>query len=133
MMMTAFKQLRKNDSGVAAIEFAMIMPVLLVIILGILQLGILFAANAGLQTAVGEAARYATIYPTPSDADIKARASSKRFAIDSSRISDFTVVRGTSNTVNYVEVSMTYSVPLEFIFFKAPSVSLTEKRRAYLP
>lgn len=133
MKMIIFKQIRKNDSGVAAIEFAMIMPVLLVIILGVLQLGIVFAANAGLQTAVGEAARYATIYPTPSDADIKARASIKRFAIDSSRISNFTVVRGTSNSVNYVEVSMTYSVPLEFVFFEVPGVSLTEKRRAYVP
>lgn len=132
-MMRHFKHLRTSQSGVAAVEFAMIMPVLLVVILGVLQLGILFSANAGLQTAVGEAARYATIYPTPTDAEIKARASSKKFAIDSGRISDFTVVRGTSNTVNYVEVSMTYSVPLEFIFFEAPGVSLTEKRRAYLP
>ncbi len=132
-MMRRLHRLRENDSGVAAVEFAMIMPVLLVVILGVLQLGILFSANAGLQSAIGDAARYATIYPTPTDAQIESHAMSKTFALNSSRISDVSVVRGTNNAVKYIEVSMTYSVPLEFIFFEAPSVDLTETRRAYLP
>lgn len=125
--------LRRNTDGVAAVEFALIFPVLTLIIIGMLQLAVLFSANAGVQNAIGQAARFATIFPTPTDAQIEARIEASRFATSAGRISDVSVSRGVSNTVQYVEVSMTYDVPLEFVFVDVPDVSFTETRRAYLP
>jgi hypothetical protein len=40
--------------------------------------------------------------------------------------------RGTSNGVPYVDVSMSYSAPLNFIFFTTQPVQLRQTRRAYL-
>jgi Flp pilus assembly protein TadG len=54
-------------------------PALVVFVVGIAELGILFMANAGLRNAVAEGARYATIYPRPSDAQIRQRITDTRF------------------------------------------------------
>ena len=54
--------LRSNERGAAAVEFALSVPVLVSMIWGIFQLALLFEANAGIQHALGEGARYATLY-----------------------------------------------------------------------
>src|SRR5262245_18888285 len=59
--MSIAKFLRRDESGAAAIEMAISLPVLLVMIYGIFQVGLIFQANAGMQHALGEGARYATL------------------------------------------------------------------------
>jgi len=59
--MSPLKLLRRNEKGAAAIEMAIALPVLLVMIYGIFQVGLIFQANAGMQHALGEGARYATL------------------------------------------------------------------------
>ena len=74
-MTRLFRTLRKDSEGAAAIEFAIAVPVLTVMIWGMFQIGLIFQANAGMQHALGEAARYATIFPTPSDTQLQTRIS----------------------------------------------------------
>jgi hypothetical protein len=88
-------------------------------------------ANAGLRHAVGEGARLSTISPLPSDTAIIARVTAKRFGLQSSRITGPTISHGTENGVNYTEVTMSYSVPLNFVFFSSAPLTLTETRRAF--
>src|SRR5512147_279872 len=87
--MTVPTLLRRNEEGAAAIEFAIALPVLLVMIYGIFQIGLIFQANAGMQHALGEGARYATLCtPTstgcnsPSDSAVVTRMSSKVFGMN---------------------------------------------------
>jgi Flp pilus assembly protein TadG len=117
--------------GASAVEFALAAPVLLIMIIGMAQMGILFQANAGLQHALGEAARYATINPTPSDTAIIAKANAKRFGLVSSGITGPSISHGTNSGAAYVDLTMSYSVPLDFIVFTGPSVTLSATRRAY--
>jgi len=71
--------LRADQTGVGTVEFALAVPVLIAAIVGIFEFSMLLWANAGMQHALGEAARYATLYDSstsshvPSDANIKAR------------------------------------------------------------
>jgi len=123
----------QNERGASAVEFAIAVPVLLVLIIGIIQLGILFMANAGLQQAVEEGARYATIYPNPNDSAIIARVNDKRFGLDAANVTGPSVTHGTSNGVSYVDVTMSYSAPLNFVFFETDPVTLSHTRRAYQP
>ncbi len=123
----------RNERGASAVEFAVAVPVLLVLIIGIIQLGILFMANAGLQQAVEEGARYATIYPNPNDSAIIARVNDKRFGLDAANVTGPSVTHGTSNGVSYVDVTMSYSAPLNFVFFETDPVTLSHTRRAYQP
>lgn len=122
-----------DQRGASAVEFALVIPVLLTMIIGVMQIAIMFFADAGLQQAVETGARYATIYPNPSDAQILAKASGSKFGLDNSRITGPSVIHGTANGVKFVEVTMAYAVPLNFIFFQMDPVSLSHTRRAYQP
>lgn len=51
-----------TGSGQALVEFAIVIPVFLLILFGIIQLGLLFGAQNSLTSAVRETARYAAPY-----------------------------------------------------------------------
>lgn len=131
--MARSRVLLQNEKGASAVEFVLAFPVLMIFIIGILQLGVLFSANAGLRQAVEEGARYATIFPSPTDTQITTRVSDRQFGLVASRITGPTVAHGTSNGVNFVDVSMSYSVPLDFVLFTTAPVTLSYTRRAYQP
>ncbi|HEX2764322.1 MAG TPA: TadE/TadG family type IV pilus assembly protein [Allosphingosinicella sp.] len=130
-MRSFLKRIAKDRRGLGAVEFALICPALFAGIIGIAQLGILFYANAGLSQAVGEGARLATIYPRPTDAQIIQKMTDQRFGLQTANITGPTLTNGTSDSANYVDVTMSYQVPLNFVFFTISPVTLTQTRRAY--
>ena len=127
-----FRRLRRDARGVAAMEFGLVAPGLVLMIVGIAQLGILFMANAGLRNCVAEGARYATIWPRPSDTAIRNYITSHSFGHYATSLSTPTVTHGVDSGANYVDITVTYSVPLNFVFFTTPAVSLSATRRAYI-
>ena len=134
------KRLCRSERGAAAIEFVLIAPALVLMIVGIARLGILFMANAGLRNAVAEGARYSTIWLAdrsparrPTNAEIQARITSSQFGLNAANFSAATVTPGVDgNGLNYLDITASYTVPMDFIFFSAGSVTLTESRRAYV-
>lgn len=132
-MRIPFKKLRKRSDGSTAIEFAIAAPVLLLLIFGLLQLGIMFFADAGLQHAVDEGARLATIYPRKTENDIKARVTGTQYGLQPARITGPSIVYGQVDGTDYAEVSMSYAMPVDFVFYRKPDMLITKTRRAYLP
>ncbi len=55
----------ESTSGQALVEFALVAPLLFLMLLGIIQLGFMFSGQNGLTNAAREAARYASTLPTP--------------------------------------------------------------------
>ena len=52
--------------------------------------------------------------------------------VDQLNIEGPAIVRGTDgNGRDYADIEMRYSVPLDFIFFRTPPVTLTETRRVF--
>ena len=123
--------LRRDERGAGAVEFAIIAPVLFAMLIGMAQLGILFFANAGLKNAVGEGARLATLFPRPTNAQIIARINAKKYGLTASRITGPTIVSGTSNGATFADITMSYSVPIDFIFYRTNPVTLTQTRRVW--
>lgn len=130
-MRTKYRILR-DKRGVGAVEFALAVPVLLGFIVGIAQLGMLFFANAGLKSAVGEGARYATIHPRPTETQVIQRITDQRFGLDPAFITDPTVRTSKVGTRDYITISMSYDVPLDFIFYKTSPIKLVQTRRVYV-
>lgn len=118
--------------GASAVEFALAAPLLFMVMIGIVQIGLLFSAYAGMANAVNEGARYATTYPTPTDTQIVARMNEKRFMVQTAHMTIPTPVRAVANGVPYVELTITYAAPLNFVFFATQPVTLRQTRRAYL-
>jgi Flp pilus assembly protein TadG len=53
--------LRADDSGAAAVEMAFVLPIFIVMIWAFVQLADVYRAVAGMQQALGEGARFATL------------------------------------------------------------------------
>lgn len=130
--MTMRKKIRADAQGAAVIEIAIALPILILFIYGIFVVGQLFQASAGMQHALGEAARLATIYPTPSDADLQAKMAAKKFGTKSGTLGALIITNGGTAAIPYKDLSLTYSQPTDFLFFDGPNVSLTRTKRVYL-
>jgi Flp pilus assembly protein TadG len=131
------KILRRDEEGAAAIEFAIAVPILVTMLYGIFQVGLLFQANAGMQHALGEGARYATLClsPTstgctvPTDANIKAKINAKLFGKSDGT---FTVSDPVTTSNSYKTLTVTYSRAMNFLFFQGPTVTLTRSKTVYI-
>lgn len=123
-------RLRRNESGASAIEFAIAVPVLVSMIYGIFTIGLLFQANAGLQHALGEAARAATLFPTPTDEQLQDMLEAKEFGLGGGTLE--TPVISTDSTNHFMTISLTYHRPLHFLFVDGPTVTLTKSKKVYL-
>lgn len=128
--MTALRKLLADRAGSAAIEFAIAVPVLVSMIWGIFQIGILYQANAGMQHALGQGARYATIYPTPSDSEIQTKITSAKFGLGNGTWGEPQI--DTDDTARTKTISVTYSQPMDFLFFDGPTVTLSATKKVYL-
>ena len=106
---------------------------LLMILVAFVQVGVLFFANAGLQNAVGEAARAATLWPRRTEAQIEQELMDSRFGLNADLMDEPVFTYGREGGQDFVEITVTYTPNLNFIFFEVPGVTLTQTRRAYLP
>ena len=139
--MTLQDLLRRCQRGAAAIEFALTVPILVLFIYGIFQVGLLFQASAGIQHALGEGARYATLcMPTSTgcnihtDAEVVTRMSSKVFGMNVGTFSTPTVTTPATITCTHCkDLGVTYTVTPSFLFFNGPAVTLTRTKRVYQP
>ncbi len=128
------RPLRLGKSGAVAAEFALTIPIVVMLIFGTIQVGIIFLANAGLQNALGDGARVATLWPTRSLQDIQAELMQSRFGIDPQKMATPVITTGTTEDgQNFVEINVAYTTDLNFIFFTVPGITLQHNRRAYIP
>lgn len=121
----------RHSGGNAAVEFALAFPILIALMLGIAQTGLLFYADAAIHSAVADGARYATTFPSPTEQQIRDRILLPRWGVERSRVQALTVDVETSGGSTYVDINLIYQQPLNFIF-ATPSVTLTSQRRAFM-
>ena len=126
------RKLSADQSGAAAVEMALSLPILLTFIYGMMQVGMVMAADAGMQHALGEGARLATIYPTPTDTVIKSKVSSKVFGTYIGTYSVSDPVTTTAGTVKYKVLAVSYTVTPNYLFFNGPPITLNRSKRVYL-
>lgn len=132
-------RIARDRRGASAIEFALVLPVLVLFIYGTFVFGQLFEANAGMQHALGEGARYANLCLNPSPTtgcsvatndQIRTRMTNSFFGSAMGSFATPTVTDGPSGS-NYKTLSVTYTMPMNFIFFRLPNVTLTQSKQVY--
>ena len=131
--MKSLRSLLRDRQGLGAVEFALIAPVIFAFIIAISQVGMLFYANAGLNNALADGARFAIIFPRPTNEQITARITDRRFGLDPAHITGPTYSTPvTTNGITHMDITLSYAAPMDFIFFTASPVTLSETRRVYL-
>jgi hypothetical protein len=122
-----------DRKGAMAVEFALTVSILLALTFGMIQVGVLFIATAGLKHGIGEAARVSTLWPARTNEQITAELRAKVFGIDKSKLGTPIITRGQSQGIEYTEITASYVVPMDLFMIPLPSVTLTETRRSYVP
>ena len=141
-------RLAKDQDGAAAVEMAFAIPVLIVMIWAFVQLAQVYRAVAGMQQALGEGARYATLClnqsatgciappagtgTSPATGTIKAKIYSSVYGIGPGTFTVADPVAGSSGTANYFDLSVTYSQPTDLLLFTGPTMSLTRSKRVWI-
>lgn len=120
----------RDERGVTAVEFALVAPVLIAMIVGVSQLGQLFFANSGIQHTVEQAARFAAIYPAPTIEEIEAKIHEAQVGMKGTLVPVLDEKEVDGKPV--LDISLSYAVPLDFIVFDIPDVTLTHSRRVHL-
>lgn len=123
-----------GERGSAVVEFAVAAPVLVMMIWGMFQVFVVYQANAGMKHALGEAARYATIFPTPSDSDIQAKITSTKFGVANGTWGTPVIDNTNAAPANggYKVITVTYTQPTDFLMFPGPTVTLSDSKKIYL-
>jgi len=130
--MNRLKSLWRDVRGAAVIEMAIALPVLILFVYGIFQVGIAFQASAGMQNALGEGARYATLFPVKSDDQIRDRINERVFGTAIGTFSPPSVTTPDSSVCTKCRLlSVTFTMTPNFLFFTGPPITLTREKRVY--
>jgi Flp pilus assembly protein TadG len=134
------RRIHRDERGAAVIETALSLPILVTMIYGIFTLGQLFEANAGMQHALGEGARYGTLCLSmsstgtctlPTDTQLATRVNSKLFGTTNGTF-DAPNVDSSTAASGYKTITVTYHQTMNFLLFTGPTITLTRSKRVYL-
>ena len=123
------QKLLRDDSGAAIVEIAFALPAFVLMLWSMVQLGLIYRANSGIQHALGQGARYATLYPTPTDVNIKAQMDAAVYGIGPG---DFTPVVTDVPDQGYKDLKVTYVQKTDFLLFPGPTINVTKSKRVWV-
>lgn len=131
-MMRLLRKLRRDRRGAAVIEMAFALPALIILMWMIVQLGLVFRAMSGIQHGLGEGARYATLFPKPTDAAIKTKISDTVYGIGPGSFNIPTPVSGTADGAAYLDLKVTYTQSTNLLLIPGPTISVSRSKRVWV-
>jgi Flp pilus assembly protein TadG len=132
--------LLRDQGGAAAVEMAFSLPILILMIWMFVQLAQVYRAVAGIQQALGEGARYATLClnPTttgctsPTASAISTKINSSVYGIGPGRFTVATPTKQTVGTSSYYDLSVSYTQPTNMLFFPGPTINVSRSKRVWI-
>jgi Flp pilus assembly protein TadG len=118
----------RDRRGGVAIEFALVIPIFLVLVIGVVEFSRVLAVRNSLQYGVEEAARYAMVRQTVDASKLTAIIKDRIAAPDTDNVS-VALTDETDQGVKYWKISATYSLTLITSFFGTGAITLTGASR----
>lgn len=131
----------RDETGVATIETAFALPILIVMIYIFIQLAQVYRALAGMQHGLGQGARYATLCLTPTaaagctrptTANIKQTINDSVYGIGPGTFTVADPTSGTDGTGNYYDLKVTYTQTTSLLIFATPDVTVSRTKRVWV-
>lgn len=142
------RRMVRDEDGAAVIEMAFAFPVVIVMIWMIFQLAQVYRAVSGIQQALGEGARYATlcINPTtlgcsspapgsgtsPTAGTIKKKVQDSVYGIGPGTFTVDDPVSGTTGTGAYYDLTVCYSQPTSLLLVPGPTIKVSRSKRVWV-
>lgn len=130
--MKLLHKLRRDDRGAAIIETAFALPVLIIMVWAVVQLGLVFRAISGIQHALGEGARLATIYPKPASDAITDRINDAVYGIGPGSFSEPTLVEGEEAGSDYIDLTVSYTQQTDLLIIPGPTITVSRSKRVWV-
>ena len=135
-----FGRLVRNEDGAAAIEMAFAIPILIIMLWAFVQLAEVYRALAGIQQALGQGARYATlcINPStsgcsaPSTSNVKTQIQNSVYGIGPGTFTVDDPTSGTDGTGSYYDLTVHYTQPTTLLLFPGPTISVSRSKRVWI-
>jgi hypothetical protein len=126
------RKISRNEEGAAVIEMAFALPVLIILLWMIVQLGLVFRAMSGIQHSLGEGARAATLWPVPTDQTITDKMEAAVYGIGPGDFDIVTPVAGTADGSNYLDLEVTYTQDTDLLIIPGPTISVSRSKRVWV-
>jgi Flp pilus assembly protein TadG len=150
--MSALRRITRNQDGAAVIEMAFALPTMIVMIWAFVQLAQVYRAMAGIQQALGEGARYATLcltptatgctIPNPGTGTSPATGTIKRRIYDTVygigpgtfTVPDFTLqtASAAAGGGRYYDLVVNYTQPTDLLIFPGPTITVSRSKRVWV-
>lgn len=130
--MKLLHKLRRDDRGAAIIETAFALPVLIIMVWAVVQLGLVFRAISGIQHALGEGARLATIYPKPASDAITDRINDAVYGIGPGEFSEPILVEGEEAGSDYIDLTVSYTQQTDLLIIPGPTITVSRSKRVWV-
>lgn len=138
--MKILRRLTRDRQGVATIEMAFALPILVVMIWMFVQFAQMYRAMAGIQQALGEGARFATLCLNPTvggctsptlDA-VKDKMIASVYGIGPGTFPTPTVTSAKSGSATYYDLTVTYSQPTDVLLLRGPTINISRSKRVWV-
>ena len=141
-------RLARDEGGAAAIEMAFAIPVLVVMIWSFVQLAEVYRALAGIQQALGQGARYATLCisasssgctppspgtgTSPASGTVKSVIYSGVYGIGPGTFTVDDPTTGSSGGASYYDLTVHYTQPTNLLIFPGPTITIARSKRVWV-
>ena len=127
------RKLIRNDRGAAVIEMAFALPILVLFIWILVQLGLVFRASAGIQHALGQGARAATVWTEAGvdPANIKLEVEESVYGIGPGTFTVPMPAAGLDCDGQCLDVSVQYTQPTDLLFVPGPTINIAHTKRVW--
>ena len=126
------RKLIRNEDGAAVIEMAFALPILITLIWMIVQFGLVFRAMSGIQHALGEGARAATLWPVPEVDVIEEKMEDAVYGIGPGTFDIVDPVEGTDDGTDFLDLTVTYTQPTDLLIFPGPTITVSRSKRVWV-
>jgi hypothetical protein len=126
------RKLLRNQEGATVIELAFALPILVMLIWMVVQLGLVFRAMSGIQHALGEGARTATLWPVPDAATVEAKMNDAVYGIGPGTFTVLAAVPGEADGSDYLDLQVTYSQDTDLLIFPGPTIDVSRSKRVWV-
>ena len=132
-MIRLFSRMGRDTRGATTVEMAFALPVLIIVMIGILQFGMILQASGAMRHGIGEGLRTAKVDATASSTTIENKIKKQLRGINQNGIKKVAFTRGTEGGADYGEARIEYTMQPVIPFAALPEIKLTESRRVWLP
>ena len=131
-MLKRIKTFLRDNRGTAAVEFALVLPLTVTMLLGTLNMSIYLFFQNSLSSALDEASRAVSVWPVPSDAELQTDFTDHLLSAQQFGNAQLAITHGTDvSGRDYVDLEATGGIYVNLVFVDLGTIPVRLTKRSY--